>query len=126
MHIKYVLPSLALMAASTASYADCAAQATAAQERLAHKQADHLPELLTPQLRPSFPTDAVQQAYDALASKWGEFQHAAPPTTLEKNGHHLAVMPLSYAHGQVNLVVACDADQMIDGIHFVPAQGGAP
>lgn len=126
MQIERVVIGLVLLCSSIPAGADCAAQAKTAQQRMAHEQAKDLPELLTPELRASFPTAQVQQAYDALTAKWGNFQQAGAAMPMERDGHHLAIVPLVYAHGQVNFVVACDANQMIDGIHFVPARGEAP
>lgn len=114
---------LAFFTLPPSAHAECSKEATDVQQALAQHRANDLPKLLTPELRPSFPAPRVQKAYDALPGAWGPLNNVGAAVPMQKDGRQLAIVPLTYAGGQVNLVVACDANQMVNGIHFVPAHG---
>lgn len=126
MYTRSFAVIFAFFALPMSAHADCPKDAADVQQLLAQQRATELPKLLSPELRPSFPSTQVQKGYDALVGTWGALQNVGAAVPMQREGHQLAVVPLTYARGQVNLVVACDTNQMVNGIHFVPARGSTP
>nr|WP_255699530.1 alpha/beta fold hydrolase [Luteimonas sp. Y-2-2-4F] len=75
---------------------------------------------LAPEARAAIDAAALEAAWTSLPQQLGEAAGRAAPALAQRGEHRVVTIPLRYARGTIDAVVAFDAQDRIAGLRFAP------
>lgn len=100
--------------------AQCHARARTALEAFTHGKYDQVSKHFAANIADRGTPDAMQAAWTQLGVQFGTFKKLGKLAPRSVNGQDVLVAPLTFSKGELDAIVACNADSQITAFQFVP------
>ncbi|MDN5925131.1 MAG: DUF3887 domain-containing protein, partial [Xanthomonadales bacterium] len=100
--------------------AQCKARAQTALEAFTHGQYDQVNQHFAASIAGRGTAAAMQAAWSQLGAQFGTLQTLGKLAPRSVHGQDMLVAPLTFSNGELDAVVACNADNQITAFQFVP------
>ncbi|HET7561778.1 MAG TPA: alpha/beta hydrolase [Rhodanobacteraceae bacterium] len=128
MNIRWATSALIVVAGIAHAAAGLAAPATAqcrghgaaALDAFTHGRFGEVPRHFAPAIASKATADTLQDAWRQLEAAYGAFTRAGDLQPGRVDGHDVLAAPITFAHGDLDAVVSCDAADRIVEFRFAP------
>lgn len=72
-------------------------------------------------MRQVMPAEGLEVAWEQLTLQAGAYQARGEGSVEVQEGYHVALIPITFEHGELNFRIIYHADGKVAGFHFKPA-----
>jgi len=116
-----LLSLLLAVPASARPAATCKAHGQAALTALTQERFEKVRQQLAPQAADHVSVDMLKGVWQQRISRLGDFRKLGPLEAQSIQGHSVLVAPLTFRHGKLAALVACDAQDRLTMFRLMPA-----